>query len=191
MLFFFAGYEIDFERIRGTPLQLAVIGWLISLVLAYSIGGLLALAGIVLSLLFTGSAMATTAIGTLIPILDDAGELKSRFGTYLLAAGAVGEFGPILLITFLFSTDSPLTSGAVLMLFIAVAVFAAVFAVRFVGIGWEKIEGAMETSSQLPVRISVVLVFALATSPRISASTCCSAASSPGSSRGWRCADAR
>ena len=162
MLFFFAGYEIDFERIRGTPLKLAMIGWLISLVLAYSIGGLLALAGVVLSLLFTGSAMATTAIGTLIPILDDAGELKSRFGTYLLAAGAVGEFGPILLITFLFSTDSPLTSGAVLMLFIAVAVFAAVFAVRFVGIGWEKIEGAMETSSQLPVRISVVLVFALA-----------------------------
>ncbi len=162
MLFFFAGYEIDFDRIRGAPLKLALAGWAISLVLAYSLGGLLALAGVVLSLLFTGSAMATTAIGTLIPILDDAGELKSRFGTYLLAAGAVGEFGPILLITFLFSTDTPLTSGAVLMLFIVVAVFAAVFAVRFVGIGWEKIEGAMETSAQLPVRISVVLVFALA-----------------------------
>jgi Kef-type K+ transport system membrane component KefB len=162
MLFFFAGYEIDFERIRGEPLKLALAGWLISLVLAYSLGGLLALAGIVLSLLFVGSAMATTAIGTLIPILDDAGELKTRFGTYLLAAGAVGEFGPILLITFLFSSDTPLTSGAVLMLFIVVAVFAAVFAVRFVGIGWEQIEGAMETSAQLPIRISVVLVFALA-----------------------------
>ena len=162
MLFFFAGYEIDFERIRGEPLKLALAGWVISLVLAYSLGGLLALAGIVLSLLFVGSAMATTAIGTLIPILDDAGELKTRFGTYLLAAGAVGEFGPILLITFLFSSDTPLTSGAVLMLFIVVAVFAAVFAVRFVGIGWEKIEGAMETSAQLPIRISVVLVFALA-----------------------------
>jgi Kef-type K+ transport system membrane component KefB len=162
MLFFFAGYEIDFERIRGVPLRLALLGWLISLALAYSISGLLALAGVVLSLLFTGSALATTAIGTLIPILDDAGELKTRFGTYLLAAGAVGEFGPILLITFLFSTDTPLTSGAVLILFVVVAVFAAVFAVRFVGIGWEKIEGAMETSAQLPVRVSVVLVFALA-----------------------------
>ena len=162
MLFFFAGYEIDFERIRGAPLKLAAVGWVISLVLAYSLGGILALSGVVLSLLFTGSALATTAIGTLIPILDDAGELKTRFGTYLLAAGAVGEFGPILLITFLFSTDTPLTSGAVLMLFIAVAVFAAVFAVRFVGLGWDRIEGAMETSSQLPVRVSVLLVFALA-----------------------------
>src|SRR6187399_2993440 len=55
MLFFFAGYEIDFERIKGEPLKLAAIGWIISLALAYSIGGLLALAGIVLSLLFTGS----------------------------------------------------------------------------------------------------------------------------------------
>jgi Kef-type K+ transport system membrane component KefB len=48
------------------------------------------------------------------------------------------------------------------MLFVVVAVFAAVFAVRFVGIGWDKIEGAMETSAQLPIRVSVVLVFALA-----------------------------
>jgi Sodium/hydrogen exchanger family len=35
MLFFFAGYEIDFERIRGDPLKLAAIGWAISLALAY------------------------------------------------------------------------------------------------------------------------------------------------------------
>jgi Kef-type K+ transport system membrane component KefB len=162
MLFFFAGYEIDFERIRGAPLKLAVIGWGISLILAYTIGGLLALAGIVLSLVFTGSALATTAIGTLIPILDDADEINTRFGTYLLAAGAVGEFGPILLITFLFSTDSPLTSGLVLMVFIALAVFAAVFAIRWVGSGWDTFEGAMETSSQLPIRVAVVLIFALA-----------------------------
>jgi len=162
MLFFFAGYEIDFERIRGTPLQLALAGWAISLVIAYALGGVLVATGLVISTLFVGSAMATTAIGTLIPILADADELKTRFGTYLLAAGAVGEFGPILLITILFSTGTALGSAAILLLFVVVAVFAAVFAVRFVGAGWERIEGALETSSQLPVRISVVLVFALA-----------------------------
>ena len=54
MLFFFAGYEIDFERIRGHPLRLAVLGWLLSLVLAYSLGGLLALTGLVLSLAVHG-----------------------------------------------------------------------------------------------------------------------------------------
>jgi hypothetical protein len=63
MLFFFAGYEIDLRRIAGRPLRLAAFGGAISLALAYTIGGILAAAGIVLSLLYTGSAMATTAIG--------------------------------------------------------------------------------------------------------------------------------
>jgi hypothetical protein len=74
MLFFFAGYEIDFERIRGRPMQLAGLGWALSLVLAYGIGGALAAAGVIVSYLYTGSAMATTAIGTLIPILSDAAD---------------------------------------------------------------------------------------------------------------------
>ncbi len=98
LLFFFAGYEIDLERIRGEPLRLGLVGWGLSLVLAYTVGGVLAAAGVVLSLLYTGSALSTTAIGTLIPMLSDSGELRTRFGTYLLAAGAVGEFGPILLV---------------------------------------------------------------------------------------------
>ena len=163
MLFFFAGYEIDFERIRGAPLKLAAVGWIISLALAYSIGGLLAAAGIVLSLLFTGSAMATTAIGTLIPILTDANELRTRFGTYLLAAGAVGEFGPILLITLFFSSGNPLSEALLLVAFVAIAAVAAVLAVRGVNVSWGAIERSMETSSQLPIRAAVVLVFALAT----------------------------
>ncbi|MCB0865234.1 MAG: cation:proton antiporter [Solirubrobacterales bacterium] len=162
MLFFFAGYEIDFERIKGGPLELAVVGWLISLGLAYAIGSMLAAAGIVLSLLFTGSALATTAIGTLIPILSDAGEMKTRFGTYLLAAGAVGEFGPILLITLFFSTGNPLSSGLLLVAFVVIAVLAAVFAIRGVTSNWTALERTLETSSQLPVRMAVVLIFVLA-----------------------------
>ena len=162
MLFFFAGYEIDFERIRGSPLKLAAIGWLISLALAYSLGGLLALTGLVLSLLFTGSALATTAIGTLIPILSDAGELRTRFGGYLLAAGAMGEFGPILLITFVFSTQSALDNALIMLVFVAAAVVAAVVGVRGVGRHWALMERTMETSSQLAIRITVVAVFALA-----------------------------
>ena len=161
MLFFFAGYEIDFERIRGSPLRLAGYGWLLSLVLAYSLGGLLELSGLVLSLVFTGSAMATTAIGTLIPILGDAGEMRTRFGTYLLAAGAAGEFGPILLVTLVFSTQSALTNALILGAFVLLAVVAALLAVRGVGRGWGMLERTLETSSQLMIRIAVVIIFAL------------------------------
>jgi Kef-type K+ transport system membrane component KefB len=130
MLFFFAGYEIDLKRIAGRPLRLAALGWAVSLALAYSIGGILAAAGIVLSLLYTGSAIATTAIGTLIPILSDGGELKTRFGTFLLAAGAVGEFGPILLVTLILSTGSALHHAAILVAFVVLAVGVALVAVR-------------------------------------------------------------
>jgi Kef-type K+ transport system membrane component KefB len=161
MLFFFAGYEIDFERIRGSPLRLAALGWGFSLVLAYGLGGLLELSGLVLSLLFTGSALATTAIGTLIPILSDAGELRTRFGTYLLAAGAMGEFGPILLVTLVFSTKGAAENAVILLAFVVVAVAAAVFAVRGVGRGWELLERTLETSGQLAIRVAVVTVFAL------------------------------
>jgi Kef-type K+ transport system membrane component KefB len=161
MLFFFAGYEIDFERIKGVPMKLGAWGWLLSVALAYGIGGILAAAGVIVSFLYTGSAMATTAIGTLIPILRDNGELKTRFGTYLLAAGGAGEFGPILLVTLVLSTDNPLRESAILLAFIAIALAVALVSVRSAGRGWSALERTFESSSQLAVRITVVLVFGL------------------------------
>jgi len=161
MLFFFAGYEIDFQRIKGRPMELAGIGWALSLVLAYGIGGALAAAGVVVSYLYTGSAMATTAIGTLIPILSDAGEIRTKFGRYLLGAGAAGEFGPILLVTLILSTTHPLHEALILVLFVALAVATGVLAVRTAWKGWPLIERTLETSSQLAVRLAVVLVFGL------------------------------
>jgi Kef-type K+ transport system membrane component KefB len=161
MLFFFAGYEIDFERIKGTPMKLGALGWLLSVALAYGIGGLLAAAGVVLSFLYTGSAMATTAIGTLIPILRDNGELKTRFGTYLLAAGGAAEFGPILLVTLVLSTTNPLHEAAILLGFVALALGLALVSVRYAWRGWPALERTFEASSQLAVRVTVVLIFGL------------------------------
>ncbi len=161
MLFFFAGYEIDFERIRGRPLELGAIGWALSVLLAFGIGGALAAAGIVVSFLYTGAAMATTAIGTLIPILRDNGELKTRFGTYLLAAGGAGEFGPILLVTLFFSAESPLHESLILIGFVLLALAVALASVRLAFRGWPALERTFEASSQLAVRVTVVLVFGL------------------------------
>jgi Kef-type K+ transport system membrane component KefB len=162
LLFFFAGYEIDLNRIKGQPLRLGLLGWGLSLAIAYTIGGALAAAGIVLSLLYTGSALVTTAIGMLIPILSDAGELRTRFGTYLLAAGAVGEFGPILLLTLVLSAQSTLHNTLILVAFVALAVATTLFAVRSAGRTMPMLERTLESSSQLIVRWIIVLVFALA-----------------------------
>lgn len=161
MLFFFAGYEIDFERVKGRPMKLGLLSWLLSVALAYAIGGLLVATGVVLSTLFVGSAMATTAIGTLIPILRDNGELKTRFGTYLLAAGGAAEFGPILLVTLVLSTTNPLHEAVILLGFVALALGLALVSVRYAWRGWPMLERTLEASSQLAVRITVVLIFGL------------------------------
>ena len=161
MLFFFAGYEIDFERIKGAPLKLGSWGWLLSIVIAYAVGGLLVVAGTIDSALYVGSAMATTAIGTLIPILRDAGELQTRFGTYLMAAGGIGEFGPILLVTLFLSTTHPLHEAAILIAFVILALAVALISVRLAWRGWPALERTLEASSQLAVRVTVVLVFGL------------------------------
>jgi Kef-type K+ transport system membrane component KefB len=161
-LFFFAGYEIRFEVIRGSPVRLAVIGWGISIVLAYTIAGALEAAGIVISGLLTGSAMATTALGTLIPIMRDADALSTRLGGFVLGAGAVGEFGPVLIVTLLLSTQSDTVSqGLLLCAFVAIALVAAALSSGAIGRHYGYLEGTLESSGQLPVRLTVLLLFAL------------------------------
>ncbi|HTY95453.1 MAG TPA: cation:proton antiporter [Solirubrobacteraceae bacterium] len=162
LLFFFAGYEIDVGRIIGRPLRLGALGWLLSLALAYAIGGALAAAGVVLSLLYTGSALATTAIGMLIPILSDTGDIDTGFGTYLLGAGAAGEFGPILLVTLVLSAESTVHNALILLAFVGLAIVVAIFAVRSSNRTLPLFERTLESSSQLAVRWILVLVFALA-----------------------------
>lgn len=161
MLFYFAGYEIDFQRIQGRPLELGAWAWVISVALAFGIAGILVGLDWVESFLYVGAAMATTAIGTLIPILRDNGELKTRFGTYLLAAGGAGEFGPILLVTLFFSTQSALHESLILIAFVLLAIAVALLSVRLAWKGWPALEKTFEASSQLAVRMTVVLVFGL------------------------------
>jgi hypothetical protein len=103
MLMFLAGYEIDFGRIRGRPLRLAITGWLISLAAGLVIAG-----GIVVWLhgsstddlvahqnaaaLVIGLAITTTALGTILPPLRDAGLLLTTDNparTALLLVGFV------------------------------------------------------------------------------------------------------
>jgi Kef-type K+ transport system membrane component KefB len=161
MLFYFAGYEIDFERIHGLPLRLGAGGWLLSVAIAYAVGGVLAALGVIDSLVYTGSAMATTAVGTLIPILRDRDVLRTRFGVLLLGAGGAGEFGPILFVTIFLSTGRPLHEAGILIAFVIIAVAIALLSVRAVWRGWPLLERSFEASNQLAVRITVLLVFGL------------------------------
>lgn len=162
-LMFLAGYEIDFARIRGRPLRLSVLGWLASLVLGVGLGLLVAGtdAGLVV-----GLALTTTALGTILPILHDAGQAASPFGMRVLAVGAVGEFGPIVAVAFAFSGKRPAHTTVVLALFAIAGVIAASVArrPRHPRIA-RLVTATLGTSAQLGVRICVFVVigmFALA-----------------------------
>jgi len=159
MLFFMAGYEIDFARLKGAPLRLGTAGWILSLVLGLAAGAVLAFEGLVVSSLLIGLALTTTAIGTLLPMLRDREQLGTRFGSFVLAAGAVGEFGPVLAITILLSAASPLHESLLLIVFVVLTLGVAVIATRpqrpeFI----EVLQRHLTTSSQLPVRILLLLL---------------------------------
>jgi Kef-type K+ transport system membrane component KefB len=162
-LFFLAGFELEPERVRGTPARLAATTWFVSLALAFSIAAGLEAAGVIVSYLFVGCALSTTALGTLTPILRDSGDLEGEFGAFVMAAGAVGELGPIVLIALLLTTSADRAlSVALLLAFAVVAVAAAVAAPhlrprRIVAI----IERTMEATGQLAVRLSVLVLAAL------------------------------
>jgi len=162
-LFFLAGMELDLGRVRGRPLRLAATGMGVSLVLAAVVAGALALAGLVDVMLPIMIALITTAIGTLIPILSDAGELDSDFGTQVLATGAVGEFVPIVMIAvFLAGQHGTFAAVAVLVLFVVVAGALAAVALRARPPHVVRtIEQTLHASGHLGVRLALLVLFVL------------------------------
>jgi Kef-type K+ transport system membrane component KefB len=159
-LFFLAGMELDFDAVRGKPLTLAVTGWGLSVVVAFAFSALLNWMHFIQAPLLIAVALTTTGMGTLMPILRDSGELGTRFGTYVVAAGAMGEFGPIVLLSVLMAREHTRWIQTALMLFfVLLALLAAVIALlpkppRFVSFLAET----MNSTSQLPVRIAILVL---------------------------------
>src|SRR5579864_2625384 len=76
--------------------------------------------GLVRAALLIAVALTTTGMGTLMPILRDSGELGTRFGAYVVAAGAMGEFGPIVLLSVIMTREHTRWLQTALMAFFAV-----------------------------------------------------------------------
>jgi Kef-type K+ transport system membrane component KefB len=97
-LFLLAGYELELAVFRQQAGRLAMTGWLITVGLAGLVVGGLSAAGLVKDFVPVALGLTTTALGTLLPILRDNNMLGGPFRPYVLAAGAVGEFLPIVAI---------------------------------------------------------------------------------------------
>jgi len=161
-LMFLAGFELDLLRIRGRPLKLAAVGWVASVVLGLAFALAFVSVGLALDSVVLGLAFTTTALGTLLPVLRDAGVFDTDFGRYVMAVGTVGEFGPIVAVALLLTKQDPLVTGLLLVVFIATAVVASLLAIRrrpprVVAM----MRRNLNSSAQLPVRVSVLLILLL------------------------------
>jgi Kef-type K+ transport system membrane component KefB len=160
LLFFVAGSEIDFAGIRGRPIARASLGWVVSLGLGFAVGFIVAGgdAAVIIAI-----CLSSTALGTLLPILRDAGDLHTPFGRAVSAVGAVGEFGPLVAISLFLSTRQPGAAALVLIAFVVLAGGVIVYA-SFGRHGWlhRVVEATLHTSTQFAVRVLVLILVALA-----------------------------
>ncbi|GLZ81714.1 sodium/hydrogen exchanger [Actinorhabdospora filicis] len=158
MLFFLAGYEIEFGRIKGRPLTLASAGWIIGIAAGLGLGTLVGggwRAGVVI-----GIAVTTTALGTILPMVRDAGLLPTKVGAHIMAVGAIGEFAPMAAIVVFFGPTGggdhpPWVRAAFVLLAVAAAFLAMRPRSERVG---RLLTATLGTSVQFAVRLSMLMV---------------------------------
>ncbi|MBZ6372756.1 MAG: cation:proton antiporter [Microbacterium hominis] len=159
MLFFVAGTEIEFAALRERSGRRAIGGWLISIALGVAVGLLVAPG---LGAVVIGIALASTALGTLLPILRDAGELRTPLGRAVGALGAVGEFGPLVAISILLGSHRPGVATVVLAAFVLISAGAIWYALKAPqGALHRFVNATLHTSGQLAVRIVMLILTAL------------------------------
>ena len=164
-LLFLAGLEIDLAALRGRLLRAASLGFAVSLALAVIAGLALDLGGIAEEPLLIAIILASTSLGVIVPVLQDSGEISSRFGQLVIAAASIADFASVLLLTLLFSGESS-GIGSKLIL-----IGGFVFAIAAVGIGVMEAERSrrisaalvrlQDTSAQIRVRGAFVLLIGM------------------------------
>jgi Kef-type K+ transport system membrane component KefB len=161
-LMFLAGFEIDFARVRGRPIRLATVGWIISAALGVAVGMVAQLGAGAVSWMVIGVALTTTALAVLMPLWRDDGILDTGFGSLGIASGTLGEFGPIVAMSFLLTDTSATRTAVVLVVFALVAIGAAVAAGRSTsGLLGSFLQRHTHSSGQLPIRVTALILVGL------------------------------
>jgi Kef-type K+ transport system membrane component KefB len=108
-------------------------------------------------------ALATTSLGTLVPILADAGLLPTPLGSAVLGTGVAGEFWPIVVISvFLTGIYGAATEVILLLAFGGLVALAALTALRARPPRVVRVlQETVHTTGQAAVRLSVCALAAL------------------------------
>ncbi|RLV55674.1 cation:proton antiporter [Aeromicrobium phragmitis] len=164
LLFLLAGLELDTDSLRDRRGRRAIVTWLICFALALAGGYLLASGEDLRLAAVFAIAVTSTALGTLLPIVKESVGTASPLGRAVLTHGAIGELGPVIAMSLLLSTRSPLGAGLILIAFAVVALAVVVIPARLV----RRIPGAhramiagVHSTSQTLLRFAMLVLIAL------------------------------
>jgi Kef-type K+ transport system membrane component KefB len=166
MLLFLAGLEIDIVALRGPLGRLAARAFGISVLLALACGYLLHLGGVDAKPVFLAVVLTSTSAGLLLALLKDADLHRVPFGQLVMAAAALAEVVPVLLLSLLFSATSRSTEGKLsslaVLLTMLVVVGLALGRVRNLAVLDRLLDRLEDRSAQLRVRAALTLSLAFA-----------------------------
>ncbi len=162
-VFLLAGYEIDLRLFREDAGRRALVSWAVSLGLAAGVVAVLGAAGLVEAFLPVALGLTTTALGTLLPVLREAGLLRGRLGRHLLATGGVGELLPVLVIAVFLGSQGRVTA---LVSLVGVAALAVVLGLLRLGVREggrlaAVVRAGQNETAQITLRATILLLLAL------------------------------
>ena len=166
MLLFLAGLEIDMGGLRGPLGRLAGWAFGVSVLLGLACGYVISLAGVPGKPIFLAVVLTSTSAGLLLPLLKDAGLHRAPFGQLVMAAGALAEVVPVMMLSLLFSATAGTSAGRLGSL----ALFLGLLAVIGLALGGVRTLAALDRlldrledrSAQLRVRAALTLALAFA-----------------------------
>jgi Kef-type K+ transport system membrane component KefB len=161
-LLFLAGLEIDFERLRGRPLRVAGVGFVVSFLIALVVGYGLETSDQVENGLIVAIILSATSLGVVVPLLKDAREVGSPFGQLTIAAASIADFATVIILTLFFSREATGT-GAQLLLLAGFVLAAAVAVAGLLGLERSMRLSAVlvrlqDTTAQIRVRGAFLLL---------------------------------
>ncbi len=155
-LLFLSGLEIEVEHLRGRMLKLALNGFVLSFAMAVAICYGLKALGFVETPLFVAVLLSCTALGVVLPTLKDTGMIETPFGQLLIIAVSIADFGTVILLALLFSSQGA-SFGETLLLVGSVAVLGAIVFYAASGLGhWKRLTDTLirlqESTAMIRVR---------------------------------------
>lgn len=163
-LFFFIGLEVVEQKVPRASVVRGTQGWYLSAAIGLCVGVVCQQLGVDTEWWVLGVALTTTSLGSLVPILRDAGVLPTPLGTAVLGSGVAGEFWPIVVISvFLTGSRGAAEEIMLLVVFLGIVALAAGTALRARPPGVVRvIQETLHTTGQLAVRLSILVLAALA-----------------------------